>query len=79
MAHAQNEETARIHEALNGTSTEFDIAEVIAKLIKSGGRESRERFKERLKEIDMEMGRFDKMRGMFSGDNLEEEIVGIKD
>uniref|UniRef100_A0A7N2MKT8 DUF4283 domain-containing protein n=1 Tax=Quercus lobata TaxID=97700 RepID=A0A7N2MKT8_QUELO len=56
-----------------------DTAEVIAKLIKSGGRESRERFEERLKEIDMEMDRFDKMRGVFSGDNLEEEIVGIKD
>ena len=27
----------------------------------------------------MVMGKFDKIRGVFLGDNLEEEIVGIKD
>ena len=79
MAHAQTEETVRFQEAFNGTSAESDTADVIAELVKSGGRESGERFEERLKEIDMEMGRFDKMRGVFSGDNIEEEIVGIKD
>ena len=79
MAHTQTEDTAGIQEALNGTSAESDTADVTAELVKSGGRGSGDRFEERLKEIDMEMGRFDKMRGVFSGDNLEEENVGIKD
>lgn len=79
MAHAQTEATARFREACNETSAESDTADVIAELVKSGGRASGERFEERFKEIDMEMGRFDKMMGVFLGDNLEEEIVGIKD
>lgn len=47
--------------------------------MKSGGQDSRERFEERLKEIDMDLGRFDKVRGMFPGDNQEGENVGIKE
>ena len=39
--------------------------DVIAELVKANDRESGERFKERLKEIDMELGRFNKMRGGF--------------
>ena len=36
----------------------------MAELLRSGGQDSRESFKERLKEIDIEMGRFDKVRAL---------------
>ena len=48
-------------------------------LVNSSDQKSGDRFEERLKEIDMEMGRFDKLRGVFPRDNIEEEIVGIKE
>ena len=79
MAHAQAKDTAEILEALNGTSAEPDIADVTTELEKCGGRESGDRFEERLKEIDMEMGRFDKLTGVLPGVNIEEEIVGMKE
>nr|POE45453.1 hypothetical protein CFP56_20124 [Quercus suber] len=79
MVHAPTEATASFQEAFNVIPAESETAHVTAELVESGGRESGEWFEERLKEIDMEMGRFDKMRDGFSRDNIEEEIGGFKD
>ena len=79
MAQAQTNATTRFHEAFNGISAESETEDTVAELVKSGGRDSGEKFEERLKEIDMELGRFDKVRGMILGDNLEGENVRIKE
>ena len=79
MAHAQTEAIARFQEAFNGILAESETEDTVAELVKSGGRDSGEKFEERLKEIDMELGRFDKVRGMILGDNLEGENVRIKE
>lgn len=52
---------------------------MLAELVRSGGQDSRESFEVRLNEIDMELGRFDKVRGGLSEDNLEREKVGFKE
>uniref|UniRef100_A0A7N2L677 DUF4283 domain-containing protein n=1 Tax=Quercus lobata TaxID=97700 RepID=A0A7N2L677_QUELO len=79
MAYAQTEAIARFQEAFNGISAESETEDTVAELVKSGGQDSGEKFEERLKEIDMELGRFDKVRGMILGDNLEGENVRIKE
>ena len=79
MAHAQTKAIARFQEAFNGILAESETEDTVAELVKSGGRDSGEKFEERLKEIDMELGRFDKVRGMILGDNLEGENVRIKE
>nr|POE98160.1 hypothetical protein CFP56_57404 [Quercus suber] len=76
---AQTKVAARFQEAFNEASVEPDTADVTAELVKSGGRDSGETFEERLNEIDMELGRFDKLRGELLRDNTEEEIMGTKD
>ena len=79
MAHAQTEAIASFQVALNERSVESETRDTLTELVRSGGQDSRESFEERLKEIDIEMGKFDKVRGGLSGDNLEREKVGIKE
>ena len=79
MAQAQTKATTRFYEAFNGISAGSETEDMVAKLVKSSGQHLGEKFEERLKEIDMELGRFDKVRGVILGDNPEGENVGIKE
>ena len=79
MAQAQTNATTRFHEVFNGISAGSETEDMVAKLVKSSGQDLGEKFEERLKEIDMELGRFDKVRGVILGDNPEVENVGIKE
>lgn len=44
MAHAQIEAIVSFQEALNGRSVEFEIGDMLAELVRSGGQDSRESF-----------------------------------
>ena len=79
LVHAQTNEISSFYEALNGRSIESEIGDTLVELVGLGGQDLREGFEARLKEINVEMGGFDKVRGGFSRVNLEKEKVGIKE
>ena len=62
LVHAQTKEISSFYEALNGRSIESEIGDTLVELVGLGGQDLREGFEARLKEIDVEMGRFDKVR-----------------
>lgn len=68
LVHAQTKEISSFYEALNGRSIESEIGDTLVELVGLGGQDLREGFEARLKEIDVEMGRFDKVRArVFKG------------
>ena len=77
--HVQTEAPAKFQEALNGRSNETETGDTLCELVRSEGQDLRDSFEVRLKEIDEEMGRFDKVRGEASGDKLERKKAATED
>nr|POF25913.1 hypothetical protein CFP56_37916 [Quercus suber] len=79
VEYVQTEEAAKFHEEINEVPMVLEVEDMILDLVVLGSRDSGEIFEERLDEIDKALARFDMVRGVTLGVNLEGKNEGNKE